>query len=343
MRIESSKNIQVKIEPPKIVKSEEKPLAKNLPPSTDNGNSREKYLNATVYDKSGVTRRDLEQRIPLSAPMNEPPPMTEPIVTTETIETPAVAESVTVDDSLSNPPSAQGLEFSETKGASDLAYRATVGEVYQFPDGKLWEVAEVRDDPATGFRAIVLKPLDPNDDRTILAFAGTDPTNQPDLNTNFEQWSGGDTIPQQYQQAAAFAAECQAKYGDGLRLTGHSLGGGLAAYASGANGGIPATTINPSPINGATLAIFKNNPQLESAVTNYVAENESISNLPVGETVGNDVPVEGGFEPPWWLSILHPETAEAWENKEDHGIGYTAPDIPLPVEVPWVALPPETD
>ncbi len=122
----------------------------------------------------------------------------------------------------SNPPAAQGLTFAESKSASELAYKKhdlKAGDVYKFPDGKEWRVAEVSTNSSTGFRAVVLQPVDQNDNRTIVAFSGSDEL--VDWGNNLGQGAGLPTP--QYDEAVAFASKWKAKEGDNVILTGHSV------------------------------------------------------------------------------------------------------------------------
>ena len=221
-----------------------------------------------------------------------------------------------------NPPAAQGLSFAETKGASQLAYSANVGETYRFPDGTTWSVADVQDDPQTGFRAIALKPTDPGDRRTIVAFAGT--SNGVDWLNNIQQGLG---LPsRQYQQAVDFANKWRAIDGDRVRLTGHSLGGGLASYAS-IKTNLAATAVNAAPLalNRFSLNPFENRRDA-ARITQYFVPGEALTvydDAAIGNLrPGNAIAVEGRG------SVLDPRSLIG-----NHGIDNVAPDVPLPVRV----------
>lgn len=225
----------------------------------------------------------------------------------------------------SNPPPAQGLEFSETKGASKLAYDAKVGEVYKFPDGKQWEVVDVMESKglfSSGFRGIALR----NGDEIIVAYAGTDPKSPGDIANDIAQGVG--FAPTQYKQAVAFAQKWQNQAGsENVKLTGHSLGGGLAAYAS-IKTGLKATTVNSAPLALTNLGgnplsgDVRNNPN----ITHYYVPGEVLTALdisnPLDNRPGNTIAVEGA------KSILNPLATF-----QNHSLGNVAPDISLPERV----------
>ena len=225
----------------------------------------------------------------------------------------------------SNPPAAQGLEFSETKGASDLAYDANLGEVYRFPDGREWEVVDVMENQGffeSGFRGIALR----NGDEVIVAFAGTDPKSPGDIANDLAQGIG--FAPTQYRQAAAFAQKWEDRAGtNNVTLTGHSLGGGLAAYAS-IQTGVRATTVNSAPLALTNLGgnpfsgDVRNNPN----ITHYYVPGEVLTALdisnPLDNRPGNTIAVEGEH------SILNPLSVF-----KNHSLGSVAPDIAMPEKV----------
>lgn len=217
-----------------------------------------------------------------------------------------------------NPPAAQGLKFSETKSAADLAYDASVGEVYRFPDGKQWQVVDVQDDAKTGFRAVALKPTDPNDSRVIVAFAGT--RDGRDWRANIGQGLGLPTG--QYRQAVEFAEKWEASNGNNVILTGHSLGGGLASYAS-IKTGLRATAVNSAPLALDHLGF---NPLAATRITQYYVPGEALSvlnrNNPLDIRPGNGIAVQGRY------SIFDPRSIG-----RNHSLDAVAPDIPAPVKV----------
>ncbi|MBK8811997.1 MAG: DUF2974 domain-containing protein [Acidobacteria bacterium] len=147
-------------------------------------------------------------------------------------------------------PDANDLSFAESKSASDVAYDGEEGDVYRFPDGKEWRVDSLIENTQTGFRSVVMKPVDSSNDRVILAFAGTDTTDLAEFAKDMFYGNLPLTVGDQYEQAAATAKDLKAKYGDRLRLTGHSLGGGLSTYAAAMNGCLKSTGINSAPLHG---------------------------------------------------------------------------------------------
>jgi hypothetical protein len=220
-------------------------------------------------------------------------------------------------------PDAKGLSFEESKGMSHIAYDGEIGDVYEI-GGEKWIVSELEADSVTGFRAVLLKPLDSTDDRIIAAFAGTEFTSLADWETNFGQPFKIE-IPPQYRQAAEFAKrmkEYAKETGSEFILTGHSLGGGLASYASAMNGCIPSTAINAAPLDGMTL--YKALKTGCRNTTHYNADFEIVHNLP-GIQLGNEhISVPGGYG--WFLPIIN--------HFGNHSLEATAPCVPLPKQIP---------
>ncbi len=175
------------------------------------------------------------------------------------------------------------LNFADTKGTCHLAYEAVEGEHYSFPDGIVWNVLKSTATWYTGFKAIVIQPRGGAKDVTVLAFAGTDSV--LDVIVDLSQATGG--LPTQYQQALGLAVEYKKQYSN-LYLTGHSLGGGLAAYSS-VYTHIPASTINPAPlVGGMSLRSLGANNQ----ITNYIGGSGEIVSSSPGRNPGRDIHVE---------------------------------------------------
>ena len=224
------------------------------------------------------------------------------------------------------PPAAQGLTFAETKSASELAYKRNdlkAGDVYEFPDGTRWRVAEVSNNSATGFRAVALQQLDangnlPSNPRTVVAFSGSD--EGVDWLNNAGQGLGLPTP--QYDEAVAFANKWKAKEGNDVILTGHSLGGGLASYAA-LKTDLHATAINSAPLALDHLGL---NPFDALRITQYYVPGEALSVLnkanPLDIRPGFGIAVQGKD------SILDPRSIGS-----NHSLGNVVPDIPKPKKV----------
>ncbi len=110
-------------------------------------------------------------------------------------------------------------------------------------------------DPKTGqpseFRAAVF-----TNDATgapLVAFKGTTPTSRQDWTTNVGQGRGQETFYyDQAQKISTNVAEAPNGAGTDGRLTGHSLGGGMASAGAEASG-LPATTFNAAGLDAHTV------------------------------------------------------------------------------------------
>ncbi|MGO1540691.1 MAG: hypothetical protein ACTHZI_09000 [Luteimonas sp.] len=102
------------------------------------------------------------------------------------------------------------------------------------------------ENPDTGFRAGIYSDGDGN---YVLAYAGSNEA-QDWTGANLRQGLGWQS--EQYDQAVQLAQFADEAYGDDLVITGHSLGGGLAATASFATGNT-AVTFNASGVHDNTI------------------------------------------------------------------------------------------
>ena len=99
-------------------------------------------------------------------------------------------------------------------------------------------------DTASGFQAGIYN----NKQQYVLSFAGTNDIQ--DWLSNIRQATGYEDI--QYNQAVALGKTAKIAFGDALVITGHSLGGGLAATAALASGTF-AVTFNAAGVSDHTL------------------------------------------------------------------------------------------
>jgi hypothetical protein len=184
---------------------------------------------------------------------------------------------------------AWGLPFSVIKGACDAAYAATVGQTFNFGNaGMSWNV--VRLYQSGGFRAIVLEW----GSTRIVSYAGTEMTSIRDWGNNAMQQVVG--ISPQYSSAQRVAIR---EGNSNTVLVGHSLGGGLASYASLATN-VPAATINPAPLHLAGqlgTRIAGGNLFGRANVVNYVARGGEVLDLldmgsPTVNRVGRDIYID---------------------------------------------------
>lgn len=131
------------------------------------------------------------------------------------------------------------------------AYESTRGEINRFPVPTGW-VAVKHETQDSGFEAVAFV----RDGTTlatsteiVISFSGTDPNNSgllsPDGRTNGALAAG--TWADQLMQAAEYYLQIKAANpGATITLTGHSLGGGLAALV-GVFFGVPAQTFDQAP------------------------------------------------------------------------------------------------
>lgn len=103
----------------------------------------------------------------------------------------------------------------------------------------------LRSNNASGFDADIYGD---GQGRYVLAFRGTDAGK--DWGTNLGQGLGFETA--QYNQAVMLSRQAKVAFGDELVITGHSLGGGLAAVGAAATD-TPAVTFNAAGVKDKTL------------------------------------------------------------------------------------------
>ncbi|HFR4113930.1 TPA: phospholipase [Yersinia enterocolitica] len=106
-------------------------------------------------------------------------------------------------------------------------------------------------DTASGFQAGIYS----DNQQYVLSFAGTNDIQ--DWLSNIRQATGYEDV--QYNQAVALGKTAKMAFGDALIITGHSLGGGLAATAALASGTF-AVTFNAAGVSDYTLNRLGMNP-----------------------------------------------------------------------------------
>jgi hypothetical protein len=107
--------------------------------------------------------------------------------------------------------------------------------------------------PNTGFRAAIYTD---GNGRYVLAYAGSNDGNDW-VDNNIPQGLGND--PEQFKQAAKLARLANLAFGDQLVITGHSLGGGLAATGALATGRV-AVTFNAEGVNDQVIKDIRKDP-----------------------------------------------------------------------------------
>lgn len=141
------------------------------------------------------------------------------------------------------------LELMEISSAVYDPNVRQVGDWTRLSDDQLRQAGidpSTLENPDTGFRAGIYTD---GEGRYVLAFAGSNEL-QDWTGANFEQGVGWQN--EQYDQAVELAQAASAAFGDDLVITGHSLGGGLAATASLAAGNA-AVTFNASGVHDDTM------------------------------------------------------------------------------------------
>jgi RHS repeat-associated protein len=136
----------------------------------------------------------------------------------------------------------------EAASRSDLAYMLSSGGLLN--DMKVGYDAKDSANKYTSTGMSAMLTRSPRTGVYYLAFRGTEtaPTDRRDVQADVDQFLGGRTM--QYEKAIELAKLVKDKVGPDaeIHLTGHSLGGGLAAAAAYATG-LKATVFNPASIS----------------------------------------------------------------------------------------------
>ncbi len=172
------------------------------------------------------------------------------------------------------------------------------------------------EDKKSGFAATLFR--DTRTNTYVLAFRGSDGALVRDYaKANVPQGVGLNT--RQYDEAAALSRQLKRQYGNQLTdITGHSLGGGLAAAGSMATN-TRATTFNASGVHPNTAA--RNGLKWdEHNITNYFVEGEVLSTLeeapPFPRALGRQITI---------MSLGRDNVAEPYSKRDpvaEHGIDY---------------------
>ena len=176
----------------------------------------------------------------------------------------------------------------------DLALARLAQDVYRSDDRQRHDVAgwkpltdeqfrQVGIDPAlrthqaSGFDADIYTD---GHGRYVLAYRGTDAGK--DWATNLGQGIGFETV--QYNQAMAIARQAKVAFGDELVITGHSLGGGLAAVGA-VTTDTPAVTFNAAGVHAKTLERVGLDPDAvrqeaeHGQIRRYAVDNEILTGV----------------------------------------------------------------
>lgn len=135
----------------------------------------------------------------------------------------------------------------------------------------------LRSNNASGFDADIYGD---GQGRYVLAFRGTDAGK--DWGTNLGQGLGFETA--QYNQAIMLSRQAKVAFGDELVITGHSLGGGLAAVGAAVTD-TPAVTFNAAGVKDKTLervgldASAVKEEATHGQIRRYAVDNEILTGL----------------------------------------------------------------
>jgi len=173
------------------------------------------------------------------------------------------------------------------------------------------------ENPDTGFRAGIYTN---GEGQYVLAYAGSNEF-QDWTGANFEQGVGWQN--EQYDQAVQLAQQADAAFGDNLVITGHSLGGGLAATGALATGNA-AVTFNASGVHDQTIERLG----LDAATARADAAGGQIRRY----NISGD-PLTGAQEDTFGLNAIMPDAPGHEISLDD-----PYPEIPGPdlTDWPWV-------
>jgi len=190
------------------------------------------------------------------------------------------------------------LELMEISAAVYDPAVQQVGNWRRVSDADLMAVGidpSLLENPQTGFRAGIYTDGDGNH---VLAFAGSNDVKDWTA-ANFRQGLGWES--EQYDEAVQLAQLASAAYGDDLAITGHSLGGGLAATAAMAVDGA-AVTFNASGVHDRTIEGLGLDPAAAKAdaaagqIRRYNVDGEALTRAQQDIWVVNNIPDAPGHE-----------------------------------------------
>ncbi len=185
---------------------------------------------------------------------------------------------------------------------ADAVYDPQIGEVGEWSrlgDTDLMAAGidpALLENPQSGFRAGIYTD---GDGRYVLAFAGSNEL-QDWTGANFRQGLGWQA--EQYDEAVQLAQLSSMAFGDDLVITGHSLGGGLAATASLAVGNT-AVTFNASGVHDNTMRNLGLDPDAARAdvadsgqIRRYNVDGEALTKAQQDIWIVNNIPDAPGHE-----------------------------------------------